>query len=312
MSPAARGRVPHGGPWAAQGASHRRPAAKGTGSRRGFGATWWGRAWVDALEGRARLDPNRLPRGRSYARSGAVGELVVTAGEVAASVQGSRRRPYDVRVRIRQYDAAEWDRLLDAIAGRVGHAAALLTVSCRPRWSRMRPARRGSPGDLAQGSGGPAPDSGVPAREVWSRTADPLPAVPLVPLPPARPGRPAPLAVDPPADAGVDLAGLALLAADAAARAHALALGEGDGCLGLDADADLARRDLGARRRGARARSPDAGFRSADIAQPRHPGPPPTAPGAGPALASLPQGRRDVGTRRCGRPRSRSHRSDLL
>ena len=28
-----------------------------------FGATWWGRAWVDALEHRARLDPNRLPRG---------------------------------------------------------------------------------------------------------------------------------------------------------------------------------------------------------------------------------------------------------
>ena len=32
-----------------------------------------GRAWVDALEQRARLDPNRLPRGRTYARTGAVG-----------------------------------------------------------------------------------------------------------------------------------------------------------------------------------------------------------------------------------------------
>ena len=35
-----------------------------------FGRTWWGRAWLEALEQRARLDPNRLPRGRDYARGG--------------------------------------------------------------------------------------------------------------------------------------------------------------------------------------------------------------------------------------------------
>ena len=29
-----------------------------------FGRTWWGRAWLEALEQRARLDPDRLPRGR--------------------------------------------------------------------------------------------------------------------------------------------------------------------------------------------------------------------------------------------------------
>ena len=40
-----------------------------------FGRTWWGRAWLEALEQRARLDPDRLPRGRDYARSGTVGEL---------------------------------------------------------------------------------------------------------------------------------------------------------------------------------------------------------------------------------------------
>ncbi len=46
----------------------------------GHGHTWWGRAWLDALEQRARLDPNRLPRGRDYAREGAVGELVLAPG----------------------------------------------------------------------------------------------------------------------------------------------------------------------------------------------------------------------------------------
>ena len=60
------------------------PAAKGPGSRRSFGATWWGRAWLDALEHRARLDPGRLSRGRSYARRGSVLELTVSPGEVEA------------------------------------------------------------------------------------------------------------------------------------------------------------------------------------------------------------------------------------
>ncbi len=96
------------------------------GSRRGFGQTWWGRAWVDALEQRARLDPNRLPRGRSYARRGTVGELTIAAGEVRATVTGSRVEPYEVRVRVRTYSPEEWDAVLDALAGRLGHAAALL------------------------------------------------------------------------------------------------------------------------------------------------------------------------------------------
>lgn len=101
-------------------------------TRRGFGQTWWGRAWLEALEGRARLDPNRLPRGRSYARRDTVGELVISGGEIRADVQGSRARPYQVRVRVRAFDADEWDRVLDVIAGQVGHAAALLDGELPP------------------------------------------------------------------------------------------------------------------------------------------------------------------------------------
>lgn len=100
--------------------------------RHGFGRTWWGAAWVRALETRARLDPNRLPRGRSYARSGAVDSLTAAPGEVVAAVWGRRRRPYDVRIRIRQFDAGEWDRLLDAVAAQVGHTAALLDGELPP------------------------------------------------------------------------------------------------------------------------------------------------------------------------------------
>jgi uncharacterized Zn finger protein len=110
----------------------RRPAARPRRRRRGFGLTWWGEAWVTALEERARLDPNRLPRGRSYARGGTVGELTIGPGEVRAAVQGRRVRPYQVRVRVRVLDAEEWNRVLDAIAAQIGHAAALLDGELLP------------------------------------------------------------------------------------------------------------------------------------------------------------------------------------
>jgi uncharacterized Zn finger protein len=109
-----------------------RPAAKGPRGRRGFGRTWWGDAWVTALEERARLDPNRLPRGRTYARKGTVGELAIAPGEVRAEVQGRRVRPYQVRVRVRALETSEWDRVLDAIAAQIGHAAALLDGELLP------------------------------------------------------------------------------------------------------------------------------------------------------------------------------------
>ncbi len=91
-----------------------------------FGRTWWGRAWLEALEQRARLDPDRLPRGRDYARSGAVGELLLAPGEARAQVQGRKTAPYEVRIRVRRFTDDEWDRVLTAISVRLGHAAALL------------------------------------------------------------------------------------------------------------------------------------------------------------------------------------------
>ncbi len=91
-----------------------------------FGRTWWGRAWVEALEERARLDPSRLPRGITYSRSGNVGDVLVAPGEVRASVEGRMREPYQVRVRVRMFDDDQWDQVLDAIASRLAHAAAML------------------------------------------------------------------------------------------------------------------------------------------------------------------------------------------
>ncbi len=118
--------------WRRDGENAGLPAAKGPGSRRPFGATWWGKAWLDALEHRARLDPNRLGRGRSYARRGSVLSLNVDPGVVTASVQGSRVTPYQVTVKIRAFTDAEWDAVLDVVSAQIGRVAALLDGELPP------------------------------------------------------------------------------------------------------------------------------------------------------------------------------------
>ena len=61
--------------------------------------TWWGKAWCRNME--QYLDyENRLPRGRSYVRNGAVIDLIIGEGKVNALVQGSRSRPYEVEIRV--------------------------------------------------------------------------------------------------------------------------------------------------------------------------------------------------------------------
>lgn len=44
------------------------------------------------------LDPGRFRRGREYAATGAVSELIITRGDLRGQVQGSRRTPYVVHV----------------------------------------------------------------------------------------------------------------------------------------------------------------------------------------------------------------------
>lgn len=99
---------------------------------RTFGTTWWGQAWVQALEGRAAHDPNRLPRGRTYARQGAPRDLSIEPGEVRALVRGSRLEPYEVLMTLRRFRDDEWEWVLDAIASSASYAAALLDGELDP------------------------------------------------------------------------------------------------------------------------------------------------------------------------------------
>ncbi|MEY9910332.1 putative Zn finger protein [Catenulispora sp. MAP12-49] len=105
--------------------------APAVGSRTAFAGSWWGQAWVDALETTS-MDAARLTRGRTYARRGAVEDITVTPGLATAKVQGSRPRPYTSTVAVKQLSDADWDRLLDAVASRAAHIAALLDKDMPP------------------------------------------------------------------------------------------------------------------------------------------------------------------------------------
>jgi len=97
-----------------------------------FGLTWWGRAWVDALEHRAGIDPNRLPRGRTYARQDRVARLEVARGKVTALVRGTRALPYRVTIDVPVLDDGDWVTVAAVIAGRAANAAALLDGELDP------------------------------------------------------------------------------------------------------------------------------------------------------------------------------------
>jgi uncharacterized Zn finger protein len=97
---------------------------KARSTRGAIGQTWWSGRFVEVLEGIGL--GNRLQRGRNYARRGQVISLDVDVGMVTARVQGSRARPYRVRVGITAYGKTEWARLETALARSAWYSAQLL------------------------------------------------------------------------------------------------------------------------------------------------------------------------------------------
>ncbi|WP_371564499.1 SWIM zinc finger family protein [Streptomyces canus] len=145
-----------------------------------FAATWWGNAWVSALEEGA-LDAKRLARGRSYAEQGHVDAITVTPGLVLAYVQGSRPRPYRVQVRLRTLGDVDWDRFLDLAADRTGHIAALLDREMPQALAECGVPLLPGPGDLEPQCS--CPDRGHPCKHAAAlcyQTARLLDADPFV------------------------------------------------------------------------------------------------------------------------------------
>ncbi len=87
--------------------------------------TWWGQAWVKNLERYADF-ANRLSRGRSYVRAGAIIDLKIEPGQILAKVQGSRARPYTVQIAIRPLPETAVRDLAAACSGQLTSLEQLL------------------------------------------------------------------------------------------------------------------------------------------------------------------------------------------
>ncbi|WP_077799791.1 SWF or SNF family helicase [Streptomyces sp. JHA26] len=98
---------------------------------RGFAQTWWGRAWLKALEDAA-LDGAQVKAGRRLARAGAVGAVSVRPGRITAVVQDRDRTPHRADVLLERLSEEQWDRFVDMTVERSGHVAALLDGEMPP------------------------------------------------------------------------------------------------------------------------------------------------------------------------------------
>lgn len=90
---------------------------------RAIASTFWGRAWCDNLD-RYRDYANRIERGRSYLRNGAVVDLQIAPGAVSALVSGSEL--YQVKVTVAATPAKLWQRICADCAGGIDTLVELL------------------------------------------------------------------------------------------------------------------------------------------------------------------------------------------
>ena len=85
--------------------------------------TFWGKSWCQNLE-RYSDYANRLPRGRTYVRSGCVVDLRIAPGSVKARVSGSRL--YNVEVKVASIPKLRWKTVCHDCAGEIDSLVELL------------------------------------------------------------------------------------------------------------------------------------------------------------------------------------------
>ena len=89
---------------------------------------WWAEQWIRSFEMLfpSNASRSRLAKGRTYARRGQVVELEVGPNGILARVQGSRPRPYQVRLELNRLRRETWGRILHHVAGKAAFQAQLL------------------------------------------------------------------------------------------------------------------------------------------------------------------------------------------
>lgn len=91
----------------------------------GIANTFWGKAWCKNIESYQDFS-NRLPRGRSYVRSGAVIDLQIAKGEVTALVCGRMQTPYKIKIAIAPLAPARWEAIKRRCLGKIDSLVSLI------------------------------------------------------------------------------------------------------------------------------------------------------------------------------------------
>lgn len=86
-------------------------------------ATFWGKAWCKNLESYSDFE-SRLPRGRSYVRSGSVIDLQIAPSKVTALVQGTSL--YTVIIEIDAVEKPRWNAIVAECSGKIDSVVELL------------------------------------------------------------------------------------------------------------------------------------------------------------------------------------------
>ena len=80
--------------------------------------SWWGQAWCENLERYADF-ASRLERGRRYIRTGTVVDLKIRKGRIEARVQGRRKAPYKVDIRISPVSEEKCQAIMERCSSRI-------------------------------------------------------------------------------------------------------------------------------------------------------------------------------------------------
>ncbi len=100
---------------------------------------WCARRWVEQLLrfNRNREVLKRWKNGRLYVQRGQVLEIEIGANALLAKVQGSRPKPYQVRMELNKLRREAWGRVLISVAGKAQYTARLLEGEMPPEIERV-------------------------------------------------------------------------------------------------------------------------------------------------------------------------------
>ena len=94
-------------------------------NRRNICTSWWGQAWCHNLEQYADFE-SRLGRGKRYVKSGTVVDLKIRKGRIEALVQGSRKTPYKVEIRISPLSEEKCSDIIEKCGRRIENMESLV------------------------------------------------------------------------------------------------------------------------------------------------------------------------------------------